>query len=619
MFESQSSPRNDRVIFFLFCHFRTTADFFSSGCLSVACFVSKKILSPTRKRFILAFIIGVLFFSFNNLPALFAQEPSTAPVDSTTLTSTATSAYEIDRFRLLRWARAHQDTSARDFMLQALDLLSEADKFAGQQDYLTAQLIIDTALGLTGLRTATPTSNQRSAPPSELQPLSLAPNANSEWRREVLFGVDLWQQKYELGTFSADTMFSDGNPFVGVRFSFNHNSTTKLDRQNSLYSKQPVIIENRALNVDAYALFKSSRDYLSGEIEFNARQSLGSGSYWRLQNRLEGTSYQRDFDLQYWQNVTSALAVAEINRNFRLEVADEFRWRRYREQNDFYPNYIQNRAGLGVVFNPAYTTRLDTRYNYTVQAHDLCPSHDYLEHRVETSIFQNSSTNSSVQLENIWRNRIYPNDAANDGCSNSYQKTYQEEYARADLRLGLVEALALRIDGDFVLRQYETPSDSIPDFLGTTVNPQLQFSLSSSFQIRAGYLYALRVYENDIIQPNRIGTSAPATNFSFYEDYYSHGFTFGVDLIRTDGLLLSLNENFEMRTYPNSTANNTADLGLFSYTDRNINSLLLFFSWSFRPRWQANVLANFDNDYSRVDDQSDSRNTLFAIDLGYSF
>jgi hypothetical protein len=47
--------------------------------------------------------------------------------------------------------------------------------------------------------------------------------------------------------------------------------------------------------------------------------------------------------------------------------------------------------------------------------------------------------------------------------------------------------------------------------------------------------------------------------------------------------------------------------------------LLLFFSWNFLPRWQAGVLANFDNDHSRIENQSDSRNTLFSIDLGYSF
>ncbi|MCG3119604.1 MAG: hypothetical protein ALAOOOJD_02042 [bacterium] len=559
------------------------------------------------------FLGAFLSHVFCDPQALLAQEQ--ARFDSSLQKSAEASAYEIDRFRLLRWVRAHQDTSAKEFLLQTLDLVTEADGFARQKDYFTAQLIIGTALELTALRANPATA----VTPSAGDPMSTpATSATSEWRREILFGTDLWRQEYELGLASADTMFSDGNPFVGVRLSWNRDPARNLPLPKSPLTGLRITPENRALTFEAYALLKSSRDYFSGEAELNARQPLGNGSYWRLQNRLEGTSYRRDFDLQYWQNITSALVVAEVSKNFRLEVADEFRWRRYREQNDFYPNYIQNRAGLGAVFNAGYTTRLDSRYYYIVQAHDLCPSHDYVEHRLESSIFQNSAANASITLDNIWRQRIYPHTAANDDCRNSYQKTYQEEYARAELKLGLSQALALRIDGDFVLRQYQTPSDSIPDFLGTTVNPQLQFNLSASFQIRAGYLYSLRVYDDNIIQGSQPATASAFSN-PFYEDYYSHGFTLGVDLIRTDGLLFSLNENFEMRTYPNSTATHISDLGLYSYTDRNLNSLLLFFSWNFHPRWQANVLANFDNDHSRVNDQSDSRHTLFSLDLGYSF
>jgi len=568
------------------------------------------------------FFTATIFILLGEAAHVFAQELSGQSIvlDSAEVKESENSTYEINRLRLLRWVRAHQDTSAKDFLVQILNLISEADGFARQRDYITAQLILDTALELTQLRAAVPVAAEMEPARVDSDKASV-PQAKSEWRREILLGVDLWRQEYELGAFFPDTIFSDGNPFAGLRISLNHDPT-RLNLQNSKLSSSlsssRIVPETRALKFDAYALLKSSRDYYSGELEFNARQSLSRGSYWRLQNRLEGTSYHRDFDLQYWQNMTSALAAVEVSKNFRLEVADEFRWRRYRAQNDFYPNYIQNRAAFGVAFIPGYTTRLDSRYNYIVQAHDLCPSHDYLEHRVETSIFQSSAANSAIALENIWRNRIYPNAFAGDTCRNSYQKTYQEEYARADLRLSLIEALALRIDGDFVLRQYQTPSDSIPDFLGVTVNPQLQFNLSSSLQIRAGYLYALRVYENNIIQEKR-PSSATDTNNPFYEDYYSHGFTAGIDLIRTDGLLLSLSENFEMRTYPNSMASNISDVGLYSYTDRNINSLLLFFSWNFLPAWQANVLANFDNDYSRLDDQSDSRNTLFSIDLAYSF
>jgi hypothetical protein len=548
---------------------------------------------------------------------LFAQEPAVQSIllDSAEVKESEGSTYEIGRLRLLRWVRAHQDTSARDVLVQILNLLSEADSFARQNDYITAQLILDTALELTRLRAA-PTIVETEPAFVEMRQ-EFAPLAKSEWRREILFGVDLWQQKYELGAFSADTIFSDGNPFVGLRLSINHDPA-RVNLGNAKSSPLRIPPESRSFKFDAYALLKSSRDYYSGEVEFNARQSLGRGSYWRIQNRLEGTSYHRDFNLQYWQNMTSALAVAEVNRNFRLEVADELRWRRYHSQTDFYPNYIQNRASLGVAFNSGFTTRLDTRYNYIVQAHGRFSIQDYLEHRVESSIFQSSAANSSIALENIWRKRIYPNNFSTDTSSYSYLQTYQEEYARADLQFGLVPAFALRIEGDFVLRQYQTPSDSVPDFLGVTVNPQLQFNLSPSLQIRAGYLYALRVYENNLIQENPSSTAASASPL-FYEDYYSHGFTMRIDLIRTDALLFSISEIFEMRTYPHSAAYNISDLGLYSYTDRNINSLLLFFSWNFQPRWQANVLANFDNDYSRLDDQSDSRNTLFSIDLAYSF
>jgi hypothetical protein len=569
------------------------------------------------RRMLLPWMLAAAFFigAFGHFNVLFAQEQSGQLItpDSSAMQWGESSMYEIDLFRLLRWVRAHQDTSAKDFLVQTLDLITEADGFARQRDFSTARLILDIALEVTHLRPAVAEVAPSRADTSQ----EAAPRSSLQWRREVLFGVDLWRQQYEFGLAATDTLFSDGNPFVGLRLSLNHHPTFDINLPKPKLSVFGAAPENRALTFEASALLKSSRDYLSGELEFNARQPLGGGSYWRLQNRLEGASYRRDFDLQYWQNITSALAVAEASKNFRFEVADEFRWRRYRAQNDFYPNYIQNRAAVGVVFNPGYTTRLESRYNYIVQAHDLCPSHDYLEHRVESTVYQNSAAHSSIALENIWRYRIYPNNTAGDTCLNAYQKTYQEEYARADLRLGLIDALTLRLDGDFVLRQYETPSDSVPDFLGVTVNPQLQFNFSAAFQIRAGYLYALRLYENNIIQPQRAAAAGNAS-LPFDEDYYSHGFTIGIDLIRTDGLIFSVSENFEMRSYPNSTALKSSDWGLY-YTDRNLNSLLLFFSWNFHPRWQANALANFDNDHSRVEDRSDSRTTLFSIDLGYSF
>ncbi|MCI0696314.1 hypothetical protein L0337_30455 [candidate division KSB1 bacterium] len=570
-------------------------------------------------------LVAALFcfdaFSFSeNLLA--QQEKPLISADSSAASWSASSVtYEIDQLRLRRWLEAHQDTAAVEFWAQVLALQQEANTFATQQDYVTAQLILDTALELIGLRGAAVMPLM--APDSErvaavADSFSASPSSSLEWRREVMFGADLWRQEFDLGLAADNSSYidRDGNPFAGLRISLNRNPLLQPLTQKSQPRSAAFLPESRALSFSAYAMLKSSRDYYSGELEFSGRQAVGSRTALRFQMRLDGTSYRRNLDLHYWQNTTSAVASAEVGKNFRLEIGDEMRFRRYRRQSELYPNYIQNQASVGAIFNSSYTTRLDSRYSFIARIHDSCPVDDYVEHRVDASIFQSTANNSAVLLENIWRHRIYPTEVA-EGCPRTYQNTFQEEYARADLRLGLSEAMALRVEGDFTLRQHQTPSDSTPDFLSTTVNPQLQFKLLADWQISVGYLYLLRVYDKDIIRSQRPATVAGELGYSFYEDYYSHGFTLGVDLIRTDGVWLSVNENFEMRTYPNAIAQDLPGFGL--YSDRNINSLLLFFSWNFLPRWQAGVLANFDNDHSRIENQSDSRNTLFSIDLGYSF
>ncbi len=563
---------------------------------------------------------GLSIFSFSENLLAQQEKPLISADSSATNWSASGVTYEIDQLRLRRWLEAHQDTAAVEFWSQVLALQQEANTFATQQDYVTAQLILDTALELIGWRETVfmplmEPDSERVAVVAGSFPAS--PSSAWEWRREVMFGADLWRQEFDLGLAEDNSSYvdRDGNPFAGLRISLNHNPLLRPLAQKPQPGSPALLPESRALSFSAYAMLKSSRDYYSGELEFSGRQAVGSRTALRFQMRLDGTSYRRDLDLHYWQNTTSAVASAEVGKNFRFEIGDELRLRRYRQQNELYPNYLQNQASMGAIFSSSYTTRLDSRYSFIARIHDSCPVDDYVEHRVDASIFQSTANNSAVLLENIWRHRIYPTEVAG-GCPRTYQNAFQEEYARADLRLGLSEAIALRVEGDFTLRQHQTPSDSTPDFLSTTVNPQLQFKLWADWQISVGYLYLLRVYDKDIIRSQR-STVASDLSYSFYEDYYSHGFTFGVDLIRTDGIWLSVNENFEMRTYPNAVAQNLPGFGL--YSDRNINSLLLFFSWNFLPRWQAGVLANFDNDHSRTENQSDSRNTLFSIDLSYSF
>lgn len=559
--------------------------------------------------------LGLGFASHEN--SLFAQqqtagEPQITTSDSLLATWNEAASYDIDRLRLIRWIRAHQDSIAPALFSQLVELISEANEFVKQNDYVTAQLLLDTALGMAGLKAAPTMPNEEPAPLPLSNPTISISSPTWLWRREVITGVDWWRQELAFGFAGDDTLYMGGNPFLGLRLFLNRNAGMPTSLPGSIRTFSSSASQLKQLEVSASAMIKTSRDYFNGELEIRSRQALGGGGYWRLENRLEGIRYRRDFDLQYWQNTTTASVVAALGNNFRLEVGDDFRIRRHQAQSAIYPNYIQNQTSFGASFNAGYATRLDSRYNFVVRLHDLCPSADYIEHRVEASIFQNTASNSAILIENIWRYRIYPTQAAGDSCLYTYRNTYQEEYARADLRLGLSGSMGLRLEGDFILRQHQHPSETTPDFLQTAVNPQLQLKLFSDWQLNLGYLYLLRVHEKDIIQLQP-STAADVSVGISEEDYYSHGFTFGIDLIRAEGLLLNLKEVYEVRTYPNA-----ADKDLF-YIDSNINSLLLFLSWNFLPRWQLGVLANFDNDRSRTDTPRDSRYSLFSIDLGYSF
>jgi len=516
--------------------------------------------------------------------------------DSVTLRVDSETYYSALRLRLIRWLRRNTQAVPIELLNQAVDLLEQADAFAGREDFATALLILDTAFDLSGLGKVPEVA---AVPPAQIVATPSSKPANWQWTREVVAGVDYWHQEFELGFSDDDSLYSDrrGNPFTGLRL----NLTRGNDSENSF---------------SAHSFLKASRDYASGELETRWRRNLAGKTSGLLIDRLEGTSYSRDLDLKYWQNTSTLQISFAPARSFRVECDDEFRYRGYQHQSSTYPNYLHNRIRFGGSYLGGVSTRIDAAYDYSVRLHPRFSDNDYFEHRIDASIYQATATNSSMYLQNIWRVRDY----AGGGSDSTYQNTYQEEHLRGEFRFGLTPRLAIRLDGDYTLRQYEVPSSNTPDFANTFVNPQFVVKILDDWQLSLGYMYLLRVHGKDLVHTDRspvTDTRSLEAGYVGYEDYNSHGVTLSVELFRISGLMVSINETYEMRTYPNSPTNALPGLGL--YTDRNINTLLLFLTYALNDRLQFSAIANLDNDRSRIDNQSDSRSTLFSIDVGYSF
>ncbi|RMD93921.1 MAG: hypothetical protein D6814_15055, partial [Calditrichaeota bacterium] len=285
----------------------------------------------------------------------------------------------------------------------------------------------------------------------------------------------------------------------------------------------------------------------------------------------------------------------------------------YKQDNTFYPNYSQNQIYGGLQYMSGLSTRLSASYSFLSRTHPNFQLDDFREHRVEASVYQVTAINSSIYLENIWRQRIYPY----GNSDSTYQNSYQEEYFRADLRFGLTRKLSFDLGGDFTLRQHQLTSTITPDFVHVQANPRLLFRLWQDWQIGLGYLYVLRVYSKDIIQTGPVKAVTDADTYLGYEDYYSHGFSLSLELFRLGAFMLSLTNQFELRTYPNSPTQNVPGFGF--YSNRKINSILAFLTWQMFPNLELGILVNFDDDRARVDNHSDSQNSLLSIDLGYSF
>ncbi len=563
------------------------------------CIRKKKAYSPIRFHSnVRKICVSLLCFLVTATGAL-SQEAKT---DSSEQVIDEAVYYSITKTRLIRWARAEENGKEKELLLQVIELLEDAETFAKDGDFETAQLYIDTGLEIAQ------ESLDRKAEPAAIISSSPVPKtkSRSQFRPEITSGFDFWRQEFELSflTVSDTTFFeSAGNPYTGLKLRSTH--------QTKNFGE-----------VTANFLVKASRDYVTGDFDFRQRAGKTSDSHFGFENRLEWTRYRNGLSLEFVENTAKLNGTLELARDFSLNFADELKIRKYALETDLFPNYFQNLVSGGFQYQSSLSARFSGKYSFVIRSHPTFSFDNYNEHRLDASIYQVTAANSSIALENSFYKRDYVTLAASFDPNNVesfrfLRKDYRENYLRADFQFGFTRSFSFDLKGDFNQRNYELADAVTPDFRNFTANPQFLLKLSNEVEAGAGYLYVSRSYQ---IDANPASVDAANGNFGgdvflLSEDYYAHGFSVSLELFRAGKFMLNLTENFEVRTYPNSITGNISNFGL--YTDRIINSVFLFLSWQALPQLEVSVIANYDQDRSRNQDHSDSRNTLFSLDFAY--
>lgn len=547
-----------------------------------------------------------LFFYGLVLPLLFlghgASSAQTDPDTSTVLSDTldqeewsAATLYEIEMLRLERWLRQNENKIAHPALpTEVLRLKSEAENFAAVGDYEIATIWLET---IWELLTSEDVEAQveGGADAVSLDAADTAPTEKQfRWTRRITTGVDFWRHQFNFNLVQSDSTFLDGsgNPSTAARLNFEYGN----DYRNSL---------------QGYTYLKYSRDYLVGEADVRWSQPLAERSFWRLENRIEGNSFFEEYgNLKYLQNRTSLTLRLQDAHRFTFDLDEEFMLRSYDSESTIYSNFFDNDIRVQGKVSPAVGTLLGLGFRNNLRRHPTFDLKDYTENRLDASWLQSVGP-LNFSLENFLRYRDYTN-----APEDTTFQDYLENSLYGEVVLAFNRSVGLDIEATFIRRNYDGDElTSLPDYTFWETEPEIYVELGSDWKISGGFYYGTQIHER--LSSDASADRAASAFSILFEDYYRFGPTVTVEVFRTDGFILSVKESYLLERYPNSQTNDLADFNLFS--DRNINSILLFMTWTIDTRWQVNLIANMDDDRGQKDDTSDSQSTIVGLEIGYAF
>ena len=494
--------------------------------------ITKRRLYLLKKPLI--FLIATLWLSIMN-SAGFSQEnlfgDTTSISDSLSESNwSEETIYSIEMIRLERWIRENTHVFRDTTLLKEIVRLKrEAENFAVEKDFTLAVIWLETIwnLLLPEKDGALDAENSGYDPIRELDiDFDPEPDKKFNWSNELSTGVDLWQLEFQMASFDDDTTsledFSNegsGNPYTGLRISFDYTANSRR-------------------SIQGYTFLKYIRDYLSGEAELRFVNQIGHRVSWNFAERFEGNTFYRDNDLKYIQNISTFNI--KINRlgPFVFDIEDELLIRRYADESNIYPSYINNSINGLAKLDIGLGSMIGVGYRNVQRLHSNFEVNDYKENRVDELWYQSIGRQVRLSFENELRFRDY----TNVPLDTTFQD-YMENYFRGEVSLPFNSVLGFEFLGTLTKRDYKfTSIKSLPDYLLWEIEPELYFNISSDLRLSVCFYYSDQTHHKFL---NRVLVSSVDAALSIpFEYYYTFGPSFTIEFFNIDVLMFNLRESF---------------------------------------------------------------------------
>ncbi len=486
------------------------------------------------------------------------------------LTDTLSVSAEDEMIFQIKWARLER---LRDGQNDALPLdiaqaIQDADSAALGDDYVVAAAYIDLALEFLEQRAFTATPPQK---------------ASHVWALEAIAGTDLWQQKYSISLSDQDSAIyeSQGNPYTGLRLIYRGT-------------------DQRGAILHAQTEGRYGHEYGSGNAELKFEAPIGAKVSLQVADRLESIHYQREKSLRYWNNQFLGRLNWHPLRPLTIALEREEQARRYRYPSIFFNSYHQSQTSLRLGGEWRDVLRSEIRFDRRQRDYRETPEQAYSENILTLFWYPIGLRAWSLRGMVQSRNRRYGSGFIDSLLTNDFQ----EWYIQSLLSIGSTSALSLQLNTSWNTKSHVHPDQATPDYLDLIIEPTLHYMLNGHYTVKAGYRFRQKQHHSADIA---VSESVAMENFQ------AHAPVVGFEMI-WGPVLMNLYDVYEIRTYAGTLP---AEYTL--YSDRDIHSLFLYFTWTISGRWTFSAMVNMDQDLARNEQGSDARSNIFNFELLYKF
>jgi hypothetical protein len=479
---------------------------------------------------------------------------------------------EIFESRRLQIEFLLQQTDTGDSLV--LNLVKEADYFAGQNSYDLAIDLLDQSLELISGEP----ENQSADEKQMLLSRDISMDFNTSWSMSLEAGTDYSRSEYELSFIESDSVILEElhQPYGALRISRNFSS------------------QKRAISLLNYtrldeSLFQTSLGFTmdSGDDRKDWRLDAHSDFFWLLQES-SGT---------FWDNELNLFYAVRIRGENHLYFAGRSRYKQYFPDSRSYQNLLDIRTDLSFRHYFEFLHWCEILLDPSIYQENSTEGLHYRQLHLQTNYHLLQQYNRYIDIKLNYTLRNFKVEESVDNLYRSFQPVL-------DAELPLLSPFGLQGYAEWEVRNYRKTDLTYSNFTCGSFNTRLKFYLTPVSSFGAGVVYEYQKNKADLSDRQLLVTQ---------EDYNARGWIISADILNLNGLMLSLTYQQTLRDYPNGGANDF--LGI--YTNRRVNSLMGFAQIPLSPRWSLEFFANYDSDRDRDRPNNDHLNTIFNLSVRY--